>query len=380
MIEARIPGKLYIAGEYAVVEPGEPAVLVAVDRYLTARLVEATDAGQVRSSVYGRAPLTWVRDRETGHIVQEREQLDYVFSAINAVEQLRAEHGVTPQYFDLEIVSDLEDEMGRKFGLGSSGAVTVAVIAVLDEFYKLGLSLTERCKLALLATIEVSPRASGGDLAASTFGGWIRYRSPDRIALREYRAAHGVRATLDAASVWAGFDVTPLPNPTSLQLLVGWTGSPASTDQLVAGVGRPAQTNTSNDSGASFVDQSRACVTDLVTGITESDPQAALQAVNRARRLLQQLGAATGIVIETEKLQVLCETAAAHSAAAKPSGAGGGDCGIALIATGNDINDILREWESNDILRLQLSASPTFTEPVETAKPAAQMSTGGSHD
>ena len=32
MIETRAPGKLFIAGEYAVVEPGEPSVLVAVDR------------------------------------------------------------------------------------------------------------------------------------------------------------------------------------------------------------------------------------------------------------------------------------------------------------------------------------------------------------
>ena len=33
--EVRAPGKLYIAGEYAVVEPGFPAVLIAVDRYVT---------------------------------------------------------------------------------------------------------------------------------------------------------------------------------------------------------------------------------------------------------------------------------------------------------------------------------------------------------
>ena len=31
MIEVSVPGKLYIAGEYAVVEPGYPAVIVAVD-------------------------------------------------------------------------------------------------------------------------------------------------------------------------------------------------------------------------------------------------------------------------------------------------------------------------------------------------------------
>ena len=49
MIVTRAPGKLYVAGEYAVVEPGEPAVLIAVDRYLTVRLSESTGSGRIRS-------------------------------------------------------------------------------------------------------------------------------------------------------------------------------------------------------------------------------------------------------------------------------------------------------------------------------------------
>src|SRR5690606_6216463 len=104
-----------------------------------------------------------------------------------------------------EIVSELDDDSGRKYGLGSSGAVTVAVVAVLNEFYELQLTQEERCKLALLATIEISPRASGGDLAASTFGGWVRYVSPDRAALRRYRASHGVQAALASEDAWSGF-------------------------------------------------------------------------------------------------------------------------------------------------------------------------------
>lgn len=375
MIEARVPGKLYIAGEYAVVEPGETAVLVAVDRYLTARLTEATGAGRVSSSVYGGTPLTWVRDRDTGRIVHQRAQLDYVVSAIDTVEQLRAGMGVAPRYFDLDIVSELDDASGRKYGLGSSGAVAVAVVQVLDEFYGLGLSLADRCKLALLATIEISPRASGGDLAASTFGGWIRYASPDRASLRAHRAAHGVHATLTSTEAWTGFDVTPLPDPRGLQLLVGWTGSPASTDQLVAEVGSPARAasvqSAAQESPASagvsgrppsFIEQSRRCVDSLVASIVDGDPAAALAAVSEARRLLQQLGASSGIVIETPQLHQLCEIAERHDAAAKPSGAGGGDCGIALLPTGTDIEGILREWESNDILRLPLSVTTAFTE------------------
>src|SRR5699024_11798407 len=104
--------------------------------------------------------------------------------------------------------SELEDTGGRKFGLGSSAAVTVAMIAALDEFYTLGLTQLERFKLALLATIAVSPRASGGDLAASTFGGWIRYTSPDRSALAEHLRSHGVtRSEEHTSELQSRFDL-----------------------------------------------------------------------------------------------------------------------------------------------------------------------------
>ena len=38
MIQVKAPGKLYVAGEYAVTEPGYKSVLIAVDRFVTAQL------------------------------------------------------------------------------------------------------------------------------------------------------------------------------------------------------------------------------------------------------------------------------------------------------------------------------------------------------
>lgn len=363
MIETRAPGKLFIAGEYAVVEPGQAAVLVAVDRCITIRLTESREVGRIRSSEYGRAPLVWVRDPEGTGIVLEQRPLDYVLSAIQAAEQLRAELGAPPRYFDLDISSELDDAGGRKFGLGSSAAVTTAVIAALDEFYGLGLSRTERFKLALLATIDVAPNASGGDLAATTFGGWIRYTSPDREALRLHRSVHGVARTLRSEE-WAGCTVTRLPPPDSLRLLVGWTGSPASTEQLVSRVRRPD--DEAPRSYDSFVAESRACVDALVDAI-EAGGAGATDCVRRARRLLQQLGVSSGMTIETDQLRALCDIAERHGAAGKPSGAGGGDCGIALVGTGADdagsgastsARDILRDWEAHDIRHLDLGVHP----------------------
>ncbi|WP_022917325.1 phosphomevalonate kinase [Ruania albidiflava] len=354
MIRAQAPGKLYIAGEYAVVEPGQPAVLVAVDRYLTVQLEvgePAAGVGRVHSSAYQRGPLVWAREADHGSIVVEHDPRDYVISTLRTVDALRADRGLEPAYFDVHIHSELQDTSGRKFGLGSSAAVTVAMIAALDEFYQLHLTPLERFKLALLATIAVTPRASGGDLAASTFGGWIRYSSPDRAALAEHLHGHGVTATMDAPG-WAPFSVRPLPEPEGLHLLVGWTGTPASTEILVAGVQH------SGTSYQEFLAESRACVEDLVAALAAGDSSAAVAVVRRARRVLHRLAQASGIRIETDMLRDLCEIAERHGAGGKPSGAGGGDCGIVLTPAAVSATGILAEWENHDIRHLGLLVHP----------------------
>jgi phosphomevalonate kinase len=378
MIVTRAPGKLFIAGEYAVVSPGQPSVLVAVDRCITVRLTESEDAGRIHSSEYGQAPLVWHREEDSEAIVLEHRPADYVLSAISTVEELRADRGAAPRYFDLDISSELDDTDGRKFGLGSSAAVTVATVAALNEFYELGLTATERFKIAMLATIAISPNASGGDLAASTFGGWIRYSSPDRAALRAHREKHGVASAM-VCEEWAGSGVRRITPPESLRLLVGWTGSPASTEHLVKRVhtpddsaddhGREDQDSAEHEDDnlaeakprplASFYTGSRALVDDLVADCDDGDADRVLTTITAVRTLLQGLGETSGSLIETETLRDLCEIAVAYGAAAKPSGAGGGDCGIALTRTGSAddaraTESILRGWEAHGIRHLDL--------------------------
>ncbi|MFE5775062.1 phosphomevalonate kinase [Brachybacterium sp. NPDC056505] len=361
MIETRAPGKLYIAGEYAVVEPGHPAILVAVDRYLTVRLTEAIGMGRVHSSRYGHGPVTWVRDADGDTIVVDHSPFDYVTAAITILERLRSERGLDPRYFDLHIDSELDDSSGRKFGLGSSAAVTVAVVDALDRFYGLGLTAMERFRLALLATIHVAPKASGGDLAASTFGGWIAYTAPDRARLLALSDALPVAEVLSAPE-WDVCTVRPLPDLTALRLLVGWTGSPASTERLVD---RVRMSEDDLDAHyARFLDDSRAAVEELVAA-WDSDPGTMLEIIRRCRRLLQQLGRLRGTTIETDQLRTLCDLAEASGAAGKPSGAGGGDCGIMLLPGGVSDDAVLATWREHDILRLDLR--PHLPQTADTA-------------
>ena len=49
-ITSKAPGKLFIAGEYAVVEPGHVAIIAAVSRYLTVTINEASSVGTLTST------------------------------------------------------------------------------------------------------------------------------------------------------------------------------------------------------------------------------------------------------------------------------------------------------------------------------------------
>ncbi|SDQ07252.1 phosphomevalonate kinase [Microbacterium sp. cf332] len=364
-IVTRAPGKLFVAGEYAVVSPGQPSVLIAVDRYLTVSLTESVDAGSIHSPEYSRMPVRWTRGQDGLTLDREHHPYDYVIAAIEASERLRSERGLRPRFFDLHIESGLDDPSGRKFGLGSSAAVTVATVAAIDEFYGFGLGTRGRYELAMLATIAVAPNASGGDVAASTYGGWIGYRSPDRDRLRAARAERGVGAVL-GSDAWAGTEIIRLAAPEDVSLLVGWTGHPASTERLVSGVSRGADVG--GDAHAGFLEASRSCVEDLWRALAVRDgaghehPGAAtglaLDAIRRNRRLLQGLGERSGVTIETERLRVLCDAAERIGAAGKPSGAGGGDCGIVLAPAGADVAGMLRVWETNDIRHLTIAVHP----------------------
>ncbi|QAY60494.1 phosphomevalonate kinase [Microbacterium protaetiae] len=350
MIREQAPGKLFIAGEYAVVEPGEPSVLVAVDRHITVEVEPADTRGSISSDQYGRAPLLWTRDDGVVVLDQDHAPYDYVLSALGAVEQLAAARGIPPLFCDIRISSQLDDVSGRKFGLGSSAAVTVATVRALDRLYGLELTPMQLFKLALIATVRVSPAASGGDVAASAFGGWIAYSAPDRAWVRSEAETQGVAALLDQD--WPALSVHRLPAPTGLRLLVGWTGQPASTERLVGSVQhrKPAGESRYRE----FVDDSRAAVEQLVDALQRRDAAGTLHAIRLARTALGDLARHAGLQIETPALTALCEIATAAGAAAKSSGAGGGDCGIVLAPPEADIHRMLTEWELNDIRHLDL--------------------------
>ncbi|MDR6981040.1 phosphomevalonate kinase [Streptomyces sp. 3330] len=361
----RAPGKLFVAGEYAVVEPGTPAIVTAVGRSVTVRVRAADEPGVVISSDLVARPMRWQwrDDRLEVCAGQDEHRVRgaaaHVVSAVETVARLLAERGAPAPRLDISVSSDLH-EQGTKFGLGSSGAVSVASVAAVAAHHGMELSSASRFRLALLAAARIDPKGSGGDLAASTWGGWIAYRAPDRAFVLDLAQRRGVGEALRAP--WPGLGVRPLPPPRGLRLEVGWTGRPASTTSLVAGLHR--RTWRGSASHQEFIKTSTDFVTAAVDALESGDDDALLHQIRRARQELARLDAEERLGIFTPELTALCAAAEAVGGAAKPSGAGGGDCGIALLdaAAGHDIAHVRQRWAAAGVQPLSVASAPERNE------------------
>ncbi|MGB3439871.1 MAG: phosphomevalonate kinase [Actinophytocola sp.] len=342
------PGKLFVAGEYAVLRPGSPAILVAADRRITVTVTPEDDDVVIASDLTGDEVRL---NRADG--LAEGGGPPPVVSAIEAADELLGERGLPLPRVRLAIDSDLH-ENGVKFGLGSSGAVTVATIAAVLAHCGVSLSTEERFRLALLATARRDPDSSGGDLAASTWGGWISYRAPNRAAVVALARRVGVDAALRAP--WAGFEVRRLPPPRGLAFEVGWTRRPVSTSDRVTG--HAVRRWRDSPAYRVFTRRSGECVTAAADALERGDDRALLAQLRRARRLLADADDLAGLGIFTDSLTSLCDAAEAVGGAGKPSGSGGGDCGIALVDTEPAAVGLLRErWLAEGISPLP-STSP----------------------
>lgn len=348
MISSTSPGKLYIAGEYAVVEKGYPAIIVGVDGFIKVSLEQAKDRGSIEA--YDNTPISFKRKDEKLILDYRDNRLFYLINSINIVETLVKEMGKELKFYNLKVESELENLEGRKYGLGSSGAVTVSTIKVLCKFYGIETTKEKLFKLASLVHLKVNSNGSCGDIAASVYGGWISFKTFDRDWVLEQRENFTIKELLDKK--WPFLEIERLIAPEDLNLLIGWTGRPSSTTILVDEVNKSRKDN--SESYKSFLDKSKTCVENIIKAFEKSDSLEIQKGIMINRNLLVNMGEELGIQIETPVLARLCDIAFKFKGAAKSSGAGGGDCGIAIFKDKSDLENLIDEWKKEGITYLPL--------------------------
>lgn len=350
----KVPGKLLIAGEYAVLEPKQKAVVIAVNRYITAT-IEPRSENMLLLPMLGYDRLTWENRGNTIQFNLSDPRLKFIQHSIEVTKQFLQERSIDLQPFHLTITSELNDPIsGRKYGLGSSAAVVVAVVsAILKLHCHKNPPLEQVFKLSAIAHLKGQKSGSGIDIAASTYGGWLMYSSfQPKWVLNELKKRTKLTDLIEKP--WPNLTISPLIAPSCLTLCVGWTKEEASTGSLLKKISS-FQSKRPEDYERFLIESSHA-VEKLRKSFIENDCIGALSSLSENRLALKALGEQAGIKIETIKLKDLLSAAEKYGGC-KSSGAGGGDCGIVFMKGDKHREALYKAWRNADIEPLKLKIS-----------------------
>ncbi len=325
---ATAPGKLILTGEYAVLD-GAPALVIAVDRRVTARR---------RTGPRGSSPFL-------------------VAVADEIASRYGADHPATRAAMEIVVDSRAFFLGTTKLGLGSSAAVTVAATALAlssahDKVPVIDRDAVQSVAAAAHAAAQSArPRTAAAELSR-------RSRTPSRsdltAQLGSESIASGVRGSgADIASAVHGgviaFQaksepslagaVTRLTWPSGVILLPFFTGAAADTAELVASVAaaRVANRAAVDAALAAIAKASRAACQACESRAPEIAANALLAALALAGHATDQLAAATGLPLVPPCVADARAVLAKCNGTAKTTGAGGGDVAIAVIPDTEDV-------------------------------------------
>lgn len=281
------PGKLMLFGEHAVAYD-KPCLVTAVYQRMQATVALLNDAEfqldapDVKVTGYKKS----MRDLGHGDIPKGAKFVEIAIK--NFKEKYRFSNGI-------KITTTLE--FSSKFGFGSSSASTVCVIKALAEITKQKLSQQELFQLAYKTVLAVQGKGSGFDVAAAVYGGTLYF-------------------------VTGGKVIEPLKIKT-FPLIVGYSGIKADTVTLINQVKEKAEKY------PEIIKNIYASIELLIEpakiAIEKKDWHTVGELMDMNQGYLSALGVSTG------KLEHMLSAArSAKAYGAKLSGAGGGDCIIAL--------------------------------------------------
>ena len=316
MTLVRTCGKLYWAGEYAILEPGQLALLKAIPIYMTAE-INASDVYRLYSDMFTYS--VDMRPDSSYALIQETVAL---------VEEYLTAQGVVLQPFSLDIRGKMEHE-GKKFGLGSSGSVIVLVIKAMLAFYDRPAERELLFKLASAVLLKRGDNGSMGDIACIVSEDLVLYQSFNRETVAQWLEKEDLQAVLDRD--W-GFSIRSVEPALKFDFLVGWTKEVAVSSHMVKQI--------KNNMNANFLQTSKETVANLVKALEVGQEETIIDLLEQASQLLEGLSSD----IYTPLLMQLKNASRDLKAVAKSSGAGGGDCGIALSFDQDSTTLLKKRW------------------------------------
>ncbi|MGT2957558.1 phosphomevalonate kinase [Streptococcus bovimastitidis] len=314
-------GKLYIAGEYSVLVPGQTAILMPVPIKMTAD-IEAAQDFKIWSDMFDYA-VGLEADANYALIQASLETMSLLLG--KDIAQLPA--------FTLSIKSQMEAD-GKKYGLGSSGSVTVLTLKALAAFYQLDLSPDLLFKMAAYTLLKLGDNGSMGDIACITYDQLIAYRSFDRKTISQKIANHSFEELMKED--WK-YTIEPIKPSLEAHFLVGWTKVPSISRDMINRV-KGAITS-------DYLSETENAVKACKKAIESGDKELFVLSLARVSDLLETLD----LAIYHPKLLALRAACQNVNAVGKSSGSGGGDCGIAFSFDQESTDQIIKDWRANAI-------------------------------
>lgn len=355
MINIKVPGKLMIAGEYAVLEKNQKCIVAAINKYVE---------GSIECSIKNQLFLPDLKlediffEIKDGNVKFSIEdfRLSFLKNSISVVVRFLKENSIELIPFKLSIKSHLDDvSSGKKYGLGSSAAIVVATVSSILALHSKEdiLNLNIIFKLSAIAHLKTQGNGSGADIAAGVYGGWLEYSAFDsKWLLNELESSDKIKDILEKP--WRNLIIRKLTPPSELKLAVGWTKETASTSPMI----RKAESFKKETPNIykEFLKVSSIVVDNLIKAFNDNSFEDSISSLSENRKALKNFGEVAGIPIETKKLTALCSIGERYGSA-KSSGAGGGDCGIAFLKDDYEKQELYREWDKADIEPLDLEIS-----------------------
>ncbi len=362
MITVSAPGKLMLSGEWSILEKNVRCIVLAVQQR-----VYATIQPREKMSVYLRDfELKSACHYADGNFSFDIEDEKLIFSkyAIESALRYLKSRNIPIKPFHLETwgeiskVENVETGQEMKVGFGSSAAAVVAIIGAVIQYHT-NSSFTHQKKEEIFKLSIIShylgqgKLGSGFDVAASTFGGALIYRKFDPKWLQEEITTENLDRLVDKE--WPLLQYIPIELPADLVMMVGFTGTSASTKKLV----QEMKVYKQKDPDGYFTIISRiADVTEqLIKAIKSKNQISILKLLDQNRILLEELSFACSCHLEIEAHQVMSHTASKYGAVAKFSGAGGGDCSVGVCFNDSDAAIIVKEWVQNGIMPIDIEFS-----------------------
>ncbi len=308
----KVPGKLYIIGEYNVLKSGHSALIAPVNLFLQGTLIPN---GKTTIIEGGKTYLYHELLNKAPH------QLENTVATITFFNEYLESRNLAIREFEYTIENNLINDEQIKYGLGSSAASIVLTLKLLNRVYNTNLSPLTLFKMAVLIQRRVNTPSSGGDLAVALYDVPLFYT---RYDLEWLLAQTEELSLLDQN--WPLLNIKLLT--TVPFFLVGWTKE--TTKPSPNGIIDPH-----------FYIHAQKLVENYFLTF---DPSY----ITQYQDLLVELSFNKKNMM-TPKLNDLVKSAKSLGIAAKVSGAGYGDCGIAQISDPATITPLVNLWHNNDI-------------------------------